>query len=327
MQDSKDNFLPAALLSHHHAQTMLASIGPRKVFVRFRAREMIEAAVEQVIDCGDGVRLSGAYSESKESNKDSLVILLHGWEGCISSSYLLSAASSLYADGHSIFRLNFRDHGDSHHLNRELFHSVRIKEVLDAIAVIQKKYPHRQICLAGFSLGGNFTLRVASLASQFGLQLDKAAAVCPLISPPRTTEDIEQGLWLYHFYFLRRWKQSLSKKQQLFTDYDYAEVLNRSKRLSELNQYFVPNHTPFEKAEDYLNAYAVCDETFKTVDAETHILVAGDDPIVQTRWFDVLTTPEKFNVLVTENGGHCGFIKDWRFNSFADEWLVKQLSV
>lgn len=327
MQNTLQNFTPAPLLTHHHAQTMLASIGPRRFFVRRRADKMLAAAKDQVINCDDGVRLSGSYTESEKADGKSLVILLHGWEGCISSSYLLSSATRLYEEGHSVFRLNFRDHGDSHSLNRELFHSARIKEVLDAVASVQQQYPHQQVCLAGFSLGGNFTLRTASLASEYGLQLDKAAAICPLISPLNTTDDIENGLWIYHYYFMRRWKQSLSKKMQLFSDYDFADVLKQSKRLSQLNQYFVPNHTPFDKAEEYLNAYAVVDKTLKKINAQAHILIANDDPIVQTRWFNSLIKPTDINIQITKHGGHCGFIKDWKFNSYADDWLAQQFLI
>jgi predicted alpha/beta-fold hydrolase len=326
MQNTLPSFSPAPLLSHHHAQTMLASLGPRRLFVRARAKAMLDAASDHILNCQDGVRLSGAYTPSKQGNNNSLVILLHGWEGCITSSYLLSSAASLYGQGHSVFRLNFRDHGDSHHLNKALFNSTRITEVVEAVRAIQQQFPHKQVCLAGFSLGGNFSLRVASRAEQAGLQLDKAAAICPLISPRDTTDDIENGLWIYHFYFMRRWKKSLAKKLELFTDYDYAEVLHTSKRLSQLNSYFVPNHTPYSKPEEYLDAYAVREETLMAITTDMHILVADDDPIVQTRWFDVLDKPGHINVQVTSGGGHCGFIKDWRFNSFADDWLLRHFA-
>lgn len=321
MNNNNPSFSPAALLSHHHAQTMLASMGPRRFFVQGRARAMLQASQQQILDCPDGVRLSGAYTPSQSGQSDSLVILLHGWEGCITSSYLLSAGARLYNRGHSLFRLNFRDHGDSHHLNRELFNSYRLKEVLDAVQIITEKYPHRQVCLAGFSLGGNFAIRIASQAAALNLPLKQVAAVCPLISPRHTTDDIEGGLWIYHYYFMRRWKQSLAKKLHLFDDYDYGDVLAASTRLSQLNQYFVPNHTPFSQPDEYLDAYSIVQDTLDAIQVPMHLLVAGDDPIVQTRLFKRLSLPADFNVQITSQGGHCGFIKDWTFNSFADDWL------
>ncbi len=326
MNSPDHEFQPAPLLSHYHAQTLLASIGPRRFFVRQRARKMLADSRATILHCDDDVRLSGAYSASVNRDNKSLVILLHGWEGGIDSSYLLSAGARLYAEGHSIFRLNFRDHGDSQHLNKELFHSVRIKEIIDAVAIIAEKYPHHNICLAGFSLGGNFTLRIASRANQAGIQLDCASAICPLISPYRTTFDIEEGLWVYHHYFMRRWKKSLTKKMAIFPEYDYADALKASKRLSELNEYFVPNHTSFKSSKEYLDAYAINNDTLTTIDMRAHLLIANDDPIVQTRWFEELNQVENVDVTVTAYGGHCGFIKDWAFNSYADDWLIEKFA-
>ena len=61
-------------------------------------------------------------------------MLFHGWEGSVDSTYVLQTGSRLLADGWDVFRLNFRDHGDSHRLNEALFHSCRIDEVVHALA-------------------------------------------------------------------------------------------------------------------------------------------------------------------------------------------------
>ena len=61
-------------------------------------------------------------------------LLLHGWEGSSESSYMRHTAAHLLADGFDVFRLNFRDHGDTHHLNEGLFHSCRLEEVVQAAA-------------------------------------------------------------------------------------------------------------------------------------------------------------------------------------------------
>ena len=37
-------------------------------------------------------------------------------------------------------RLNLRDHGTTHHLNRELFHSCRLPEVVGAIQALARRF-------------------------------------------------------------------------------------------------------------------------------------------------------------------------------------------
>ena len=68
-------------------------------------------------------------------------MLLHGWEGSSDSLYLLSLAQPLFEAGYDVARLNLRDHGDSHHLNEEIFHSCRIAEVVGAVRGLHAHAP------------------------------------------------------------------------------------------------------------------------------------------------------------------------------------------
>ena len=89
-------------------------------------------------------------------------MLFHGWEGSVESTYMLQTGSRLLAEGWDVFRLNFRDHGDSHDLNEALFHSCRIDEVVHALRRHRASAGRRDRWRsAGFSLGGNFALRAA----------------------------------------------------------------------------------------------------------------------------------------------------------------------
>ena len=148
-----NDFLPPAWLRHAHIQTLFASMGPRRVFARHRAKELRDKSELVIIESGsnnEGVQLLGAFSPSRKAANDQLTIFIHGWEGSIESSYLLSAAASMYEAGHSIFRLNLRDHGESHQLNEALFHSARLDEVANAIRQISSSYPHVKVNLVGF---------------------------------------------------------------------------------------------------------------------------------------------------------------------------------
>lgn len=122
-------FAPSGLISNAHLQSILTSSPWRKRRVQKRSRSYRENAERQVITTRHGVNLLG-YSSRAETPNGALVILLHGWEGSVDSNYLLDTALALDAAGFDTFRLNFRDHGDSHHLNPGLFHSCRLEEVL-----------------------------------------------------------------------------------------------------------------------------------------------------------------------------------------------------
>ena len=81
---------------------------------------MVASAREMILDAGEGIRLLGFHSPQPDKRAKGLVILLHGWEGSSDSTYILRAGRCLYRHGYDVFRLNYRDHGESHHLNEGL---------------------------------------------------------------------------------------------------------------------------------------------------------------------------------------------------------------
>jgi predicted alpha/beta-fold hydrolase len=189
-------FAPPFGLRNPHLQSMLASLAPRRWFVTRRARELLAASRDVLVDCGDGVRLLGHHAPRPVGNGE-LVLLLHGWEGSAESIYVQSCAAHLYARGYDVFRLNLRDHGPTHHLNPELFHSCRIAEVVGAVRAVQALCPSQPLSLVGYSLGGNFALRVAVRAPAAGIRLRQVVAVCPVLDPAHTLERLEHGSWIY----------------------------------------------------------------------------------------------------------------------------------
>jgi len=301
---------------------VLASLRPGKFILQRRVSGLLQVAREIVLDCGNGVRLLGSYSARPDS-REKIVVLLHGWEGSMDSTYLLSAAGVLFDHGFNVFRLNLRDHGKSHHLNRELFNSTRLDEVVGGVAEILRLFPHTKKYLAGFSLGGNFALRIGLQAPARKIFLDKIVAISPLISPTNTTRNLEQNHCLYHAYFVRKWRGSLRKKLMLFPDLGYGDTILQLNTLSSMNDYFVPNHTVFSTAASYLKAYGLCGDRLATLKVDSHIIAAEDDPITRTGDLALITRrPASLQLEVSRYGGHCGFLKDFSLNSWVDQRLV-----
>ena len=108
-----------------------------------------QASRERIVDCGDGVRLLALVAtpgrRRAAARPTRLAVLLHGWEGSANSLYLLSLGQQLFDAGYDVARLNLRDHGDSHHLNSELFHSCRIAEVVGAVRELQRQHPGKRL--------------------------------------------------------------------------------------------------------------------------------------------------------------------------------------
>lgn len=317
-------FRPAPGLGSPHLQSLLNSSSLRGRLIRRRARALLAAEQEWLMDGGGGTRLIGHYS-AQPGERLGVAVLLHGWEGSSRSNYMLSTGSRLFAEGFDVFRLNFRDHGESHHLNPGIFHSCRLDEVLRALGDFQERTGARDWAIAGFSLGGNFTLRVALNAPDRGLSVGRAVAVCPVINPANALLAMEQGPGLYEAYYNRKWGRSLRKKQAHFPhDYDY-ESWFELQGMREKTRFFATRYYDFPDLESYFEGYSVAGPKLAELAVDTTILTAADDPVIPVADIDTLPDNPSLEVLVTEKGGHCGYIKNWRLESWAEDFIAGRL--
>ncbi|MET0535684.1 MAG: alpha/beta fold hydrolase, partial [Steroidobacter sp.] len=321
---SVSDFAPTGWLANAHFQSIVPSLSLRKPLIANRARELLAVADTQIVDCGDGVRLLGHYSSQAAAGRPparDVAILLHGWEGSADSIYVLSLGSHLFSLGCDVFRLNFRDHGPSHHLNEEIFHSCRLDEVVGAVRAIQRSLPDKRVTVAGFSLGGNFALRVAARASQAGIKLERAAAVCPVLRPHSTMEVLEKGWWIYHQYFINKWKRSLRLKQKHFPSrHDFGEALAQT-TIRDMTRVLVQSFGEFSDMDAYLNGYAITGNVLAPLEVPSHILISLDDPIIPAHDLQNLASSSHLHVTTIPRGGHCGFMDSWNGPSWADRQI------
>lgn len=320
------DFTPPRVLRNPHLQSVLASTGPRRWRALF-GNPLDAGAVEHVLDCGDGVRLQGFHNaQTVLPSPRGLVVLLHGWEGSARSTYVLHTGVRLLAEGFDVFRLNFRDHGDTHHLNRELFHSCRIDEVVGAIAEVARRFPVPTLALAGYSLGGNFALRVALRAPGAGIAMHRVVAVCPLVNPSTGLYGLEDAPRFYERYFLHKWRGSLQRKQHLFPDTPLFTPAELGGSLRELTRAMVLRHTGFASLDAYLDGYSIAGDRLAGLSIPAHILTAADDPVIPIADFRSLALPPHVALDIAPHGGHCGFLLGWGMRSYAEEYIARAIS-
>jgi uncharacterized protein len=320
------DYRPPRLLRNPHVQSVLASSGVRRLLFRRRMSMLERGVSEHVLDCGDGVRLLGLHTPQRALPKArGVVVLLHGWEGSVQSSYLLHTGARLLAEGYDVFRLNFRDHGETHHLNPELFHSCRLDEVVGAVGAVAAMFPDLTLGIAGFSLGGNFALRVALRAPEAGIPLAYALAVCPAISPSDAMNAIEQGPWFYEAYFLRKWRRSLELKQRAFPQPALFSADDMRGNLRELTRALVLRHTGFDSIEAYFDGYSIAGDRLASMRVPTTILTSADDPIIPVADFRKLTLPPCVELDIAPAGGHCGFIHSLSLTSWTEDYIAERM--
>ena len=313
-----NSFQPSWYLRHGQIQTILASIPLRA----WGKNPVGNAAREIIIKTPEGVRLQGYHSSRGSAISRGLVILLHGWEGSVDSTYIACTGKALYQHGYDIFRLNLRDHGRSHHLNRGLFYAVLLEEVFQAVQQISRMGKENPVFLIGFSLGGNFALRIARQMRHIKIDaLRHVVAISPVLDPEKATIRIDRQAMIRR-YFLKKWVQSLQIKQGLFPDaYDFSEVFKLSTIMAVTDK-MLDKYSDFKSASDYFKAYSILNDAIDDLSVPTTIITATDDPIIPVEDFYQLKLNHLTKLIIHTYGGHNGFIDGFFLKSWYEQKLV-----
>lgn len=313
-----DPFQPPLLLKGAMLQSLLASSRLRTL----GRNPMKRAATQRILTSRTGVRLLGALSVPSGRHPKALVILLHGWEGSIDSTYVLQTGNVLFNRNYAIYRINLRDHGASHHLNQGLFYATFMEEVFDAVSQAASEMKGLPLFLVGFSLGGNFALRIARHSRQHPIDgLRHVAAISPVLDPDKATDCIDNNYFLKH-YFLRKWLRSLKLKQSLFPDhYDFSD-LPALGNVRSITDRLVPRHTEFKNSQEYFQGYTFTGPDFADIMVPTTIIAAKDDPVIPISDFMEIKLNSNIRLVIHSHGGHNGFVESMLLSS----WYERKLS-
>ena len=306
---------PKFWIRHPMIQSTLASRGKSGLFSPEPRGFLFQAHCPQE---DRPVKLFGVYDlqSPQVSSERRLAVLIHGWEGSSSSAYVLRLGAELYGKGWDVFRLNLRDHGPTHHLNEGLFNGSLIHEVYEAtvqaVETWQNQFasgnPGRTI-VAGFSMGGNFAIRIAGsqgIARKKIPGLARIYAISPAVDPEKTTRLLDSHPVLSH-YFLRKWFDSLKIKEKHFPDtYNFGK-LSEARDVMTLTDRVARTHSHYQDASHYFQSYTVLPQHAKKIRVPLTILSAEDDPIISPDEVQQLAVNPNINLILTRHGGHNGF--------------------
>ncbi len=316
---SPGRFRPSLLLRNPHVQTVLSSSRVRI----WRIGSDPQSTRPVILDAGEGVRLSGVLWLPKDRAAKALVILLHGWEGSAGSVYIRRTAVHLFRHGYAVFRLNYRDHGDSHHLNEGLFYASATDEVRAAVKAASQFSQGRPVFMVGFSLGGNFALRIG-LQQQREPIADLRHIVCvsPVLDPCKATDRID-AIGYIRSYFLKKWRRSLLRKEAHYPDRYHFSTLVHHRTVRSLTDALLAEYSDFESTQAYFDRYTLLGDALKPLIGATTVITAADDPIIPVEDFYDLETGDRTRLVIHSHGGHNGFISDWSMRSWYEQCLVE----
>lgn len=306
-------------------QTLIASLKFRKK----GTSRMQDAAIEMILNCGvdsDGqrVRLMGSYSHNPQNK--ALFIFLHGWEGSQDSTYVVSSARRVFDQGASVFRLNFRDHGGTHHLNENIFLATRFDEVLNAVSQGVDLAGGAKAYLIGFSLGGNFALRIARAQKKKKLDLSHIFAISPVIDPWDAAPLVDKNYFIQR-YFKKKLQNSYGLKQEIFPEiHDFSLALSR-KTIMEASADILLKYSGHDTLESYFSAYGIAPDDLVDCETPTSLIMAQDDPVVPAAHLDRLKLSAVCKNIRLDYGGHNGFFQTLHGPTWYDDYIENVTSL
>lgn len=238
-----------------------------------------------------------------------LVIVSHGLEGDSQRAYVLGMVRALLHTGADCLAWNYR--GCSGEMNRQArFYHSGATDDLHTVVQHASQQGYAAICLAGFSLGGNLTLKylgeqgvaaqgIIAAAVTFSVPLNLDSS-CTVISQP--------GNWMYSDRFLRSLRQKVNEKEAAMPGTFDLQLLQRIQRLREFDDHFTGPMHGFRDAVDY---YTQCSSIrfLDQIKVPALVVNALNDPFLAPDCFPEQTYRGHafVQVEVPRRGGHVGF--------------------
>jgi hypothetical protein len=136
---------------------------------------------------------------------------------------------------------------------------------------------------------------------------------------------LEEGLWVYRKYFLRRWRRSLLAKAACFPElYDFGNLATLP-TLTATTEFFATRYAGFPDLDSYLKGYAVTGDVLANLAVPTRIIAAADDPVIPIEDLADVAVTSALSVDVFPHGGHCAFIENYRLRSWLDRAVQGEL--
>lgn len=239
------------------------------------------------------------------------LLCLHGLEGSSEAHYMRGLADKGWQRGWNVVLLNQRNCGGTEHLTPGLYHSGLTADPVAVLRALHRETALSRLVIAGYSLGGNLTLKLAGEASSApDLPIVAVAAVSPTIDLALCVDAIESPAnVLYQWNFVRGLKARMRRKAALWPGRFDTAPLSRIRTIRQFDDAYTAPHHGFGTAANYYHQASAL-RVIRHIDVPALIVAAVDDPFVPASQYlhdDVRSNPH-IVVHIERHGGHCGFI-------------------
>ncbi len=297
----KSTFRRSRLLPNGHFETIYPAL--------FRKVEGVDYERERfTLSDGDFVDLDWLDNGSRK-----LILLTHGLEGDSGRQYVKGMAKFFYDEKKwDVLAWNCRSCSGEMNRALRLYHHGEISDIGEVIAHTLQRKAYHTVVLAGFSMGGNISMKYLGI---MGRNKPDPVRACIAFSSPT---DLEAGAevldhpsnFIYRRRFLHFLKIKMEKKSE---QYPGAVDLSRFKYIRhwrDFDEYFSAPLNRFRDAAEFYEVASAKNFMAGTV-VPTLLVSALNDPILPPNCYpkDICEHHKMIYLEMPKHGGHVGF---WR---------------
>ena len=306
---TQSSFKPLWYLKNPHLQTLVANlIHPPVPELQYETIQLVD---------GDSLDLARTRTQGPDT-----VLILHGLEGSINSSYAQRLLGYLDSRNTAAVMMFFRSCNGSPNKNLRSYHS---GETEDLSAVIQhlKNTGSKRIALVGYSLGGNVTLKYMGEGKS-----DDAILCSTAISVPLLLEDCARRMnrgfsKIYQYALLRRLIKKVLQKKALYNSAGISTDPRTIKTFIAFDDLYTAPIHGFKDAQDYY-LHSSSKQFLAGIEKPTLIIHAKDDPFMTPAVLPCSSELSSSTTLeLSRYGGHVGFIGGKRLKP--EFWLEPRI--
>jgi hypothetical protein len=238
------------------------------------------------------------------------VVMIHGLEGSSLSGYLQSLSHELISAGYATHRFNMRSCGGSEHLASTNYHAGQTSDVLEVLRQIRKEWDG-PLFLAGFSLGGNVSLKLAGeLGNDAVGLLDGVCAISTPIDLTACSDSLEAPQnFIYEDRFLKYLKARIERRHAQYPDVYDIRPLAGVRTVRQFDEAYTSKLFGFGTAANYF-ATQSSNQFLEGIRIPALLIQAKDDPLIPFRVYDhpAIAGNPHIRLIATDHGGHVGFI-------------------
>jgi predicted alpha/beta-fold hydrolase len=254
------------------------------------------------------------------------IVILHGLEGSVNSSYMRGIAEKAVKSGLNAIRLNQRGCGDSERLSPTLYHSGLSGDLRAVVNELAERDALPEIFVCGYSMGGNITLK---MTGEFGAAAPRALRGAAVVAPAMVLTEVATAIdsqrnFIYRRHFVRELEARYQRKTKLFPE-RYPSERRPARTIRAFDNAVTAPAFGFADAEDYYRRSSAINVVSR-IAIPTMIIGAEDDPFVPIA---TLRRPEiagnpNISPVTPKHGGHCGFISRFagRYRFWAEAAVI-----